>query len=153
MRFEVLAGSHTDERGNSYSKGQQFQSPHPLHELFVNKFRKLPDPPTTVTRLSADAEASVDVVPSLQMDETTRPPEELGSSKKTRGSSKKTGTTPPPPAGGSDVSAEWSAESEAGFVILQVEKGFMVYDADDLSSPLNKDPLAREDVSNFIREF
>lgn len=152
-RFRVLAGNHA-EYGVTYPKDAVFYSPHNLDQLFANKFERLADPETSATRLSP-APAPVSPV-TKEPTVPEKPKESPSKSKDQRSKGKqKQGTTTtlaPETLSGTEVTAEWAAVVDGKFRVFQVEGGYMVYNAETYT-PLHKEPLAKEDVADFIREF
>lgn len=53
-RFKLLAGGHT-EGGKTYTAGDVVNSPHPLDEMFSNKFERLAEEPPRTSLGAGDA--------------------------------------------------------------------------------------------------
>lgn len=60
---------------------------------------------------------------------------------------------PPPPAvpEGKNVTADFESAVDEDFRVYKVKDGFNVYDADDLSAPVNEKPVKKAEVEGVIK--
>lgn len=124
-RFQVVAGVHI-EGGREYKTGEIITSPHDLTATFRGKFRPLDDVQSVASAVGPSVGAPVPATPE-NPDQTSG--NDANADKKA------------PPAG-KDVSDEFPIAGDEDYKVFQLDdETFNVYDADDLASPVNAEPL------------
>jgi len=137
-KFRLLAGIHVMQ-GRVYGKDEIICTSELLDEMFKNKFEKVHDSTpiakAIVSNIAPPA-AKAPVVDAPQVDEDDA------------------GEVAPPD--GDDVTADFQQAVDQDFKVFRRKEGrkslYYVYDADDLSKPLNDKGVKKGEVDGVIEE-
>lgn len=165
MKFKVLAGNY--QEGNvTYGVGAVVESQRDLVGMFGKEsFQQLDDAGDPVGGVTATPPAPpVSTIPGA------RRPKPQEAPKRARDDDKplpaKSGPTAPPPVKtaikrtvsrpphalteGKDVTSRFPAAVEQDCKVFRNADGYSIFDADDLSEPLNKRAVRKEEVEAFV---
>lgn len=146
-RLEVLAGGHVDETG-SHSKGDQFETEKPLHQILKNKFRIIGSR-TTEVRSEGPGPEKKDQDPQKTEKSPRTNPEPKTDTPEPPDDSEE-GNSPP----GKDVTGDFPAAKDQGILILKDGRNFSIYEEDDLSKPVNEDSITtKKAAAAFLDEY
>ena len=153
FKFQLVAGGHVDAKLQVFKKGDIVLSTVDLHKRHGSKFQYYQGPVKAKFIFNTADEVELEDVTVATQVQVKNP-----------GNSIQTTATPAPDGGDggaksddvanpNDVTAKFPAAVENGMVVMQKDDGFFVYDAADLTDPLNEEILAGKKVTGWLKNY
>lgn len=156
--FRVLAGEH-NEGGKTYTKGQVFQSPHPLDEVFMEKFERLGGATARGRDFGPGFEGTspidqqVDVSQRKGQNTLTRDVDEEEEVEEPEAEADADDEAEADADRGDDVTDEFDGAKEAALTVFKKGRTYTVYDADDGGQVDAGELASKAEVKKFVEQY
>lgn len=156
MKFRVIAGRHVQD-GRIFGKDEILESEHDLVSQFRNKFERVDDdtPVTPVKTPAPPGPAPRYVANPPETDArfgspVSPPAPEDAEEGTTPARTRKAPAEKPSKPAGTDVTSDFAKAKEEDFKVFRDKGKLYIYDADDLSKPINPDGSNKGEVDKVI---
>lgn len=146
MKFRVLGGEHEHYDGKIYKKGDILECDMDIRLTFANKFEKVEkETPITSAPVSESPMKKKSIIPLVNKNPIKEKPIRIEKEVYT--------TQVKDESNKQDVTSLFKIAEQENLKVYKDEKGYYVYEEDNLQNALNKDPFTKPKIKKFIEQF